>query len=64
MNQLSDIPQEIINEYNKVTLDGWIFIKVVQSMYGYPQAGSLGHDLLEVRLNQEGYFQSKIVPGF
>jgi hypothetical protein len=33
-------------------------------MYGLPQAKSLGHDLLEERLNQEGYFQSQIVPGF
>ena len=32
-------------------------------MYGLPQAGSLGHDLLELRLNKEGYYQSKIVPG-
>ena len=32
-------------------------------MYGLPQSGSLGHDLLEERLNKEGYFQSRIVPG-
>jgi hypothetical protein len=32
-------------------------------MYGLPQAGSLGHDLLESRLNTEGYYQSQIVPG-
>ena len=31
-------------------------------MYGLPQAGSLGHDLLEQRLNKEGYFQSQVVP--
>eukprot|EP00956_Cyclotella_meneghiniana_P000475 scaffold553_cov70-Cyclotella_meneghiniana.AAC.1 len=36
---------------------------VIRGMYGLPQAGSLGHDLLEERLNQEGYFQSQIVPG-
>jgi len=28
-----------------------------------PQAGSLSHDLLEKRLNKEGYFKSLIVPG-
>ncbi len=33
-------------------------------MYGLPQAGSLGHDLLEHRFNNEGYFQSQTVPGF
>ncbi|KAL7477238.1 hypothetical protein ACHAW6_003051 [Cyclotella cf. meneghiniana] len=32
-------------------------------MYGLPQAGSLGHDLLEQGLKQEGYFQSQIVAG-
>eukprot|EP00956_Cyclotella_meneghiniana_P020906 scaffold37523_cov49-Cyclotella_meneghiniana.AAC.1 len=64
--RLSDIPDEIIVEYNlkeKATSDGWVYIKVIRGMYGLPQAGSLGHDLLEQRLNAEGYFQSKIVPG-
>eukprot|EP00804_Cyclotella_cryptica_P002314 CCRYP_004050-RA/>CCRYP_004050-RA protein AED:0.45 eAED:0.45 QI:0/-1/0/1/-1/1/1/0/165 len=32
-------------------------------MFGLPQAGSLGHALLEERLNKAGYFQSQIVPG-
>jgi hypothetical protein len=67
--KLSDIPEdeEVINEYKlheKATPDGWIYIKVIRGMYGLPQAGSLGHDLLETRLNKEGYFQSQIVPGF
>jgi hypothetical protein len=64
--RLSDIPEEIMEEYNlreKATPDGWVYIKVIRGMYGLPQAGSLGHDLLEQRLNAEGYFQSKIVPG-
>jgi hypothetical protein len=65
--KLSDVPDEIIDEYNlreKATPDGWVYIMVVRGMYGLPQARSLGHDLLEERLNQEGYFQSQIVPGF
>ena len=65
--RLTDIPEEIIEEYNlreKATSDGWVYIKVIRGMYGLPQAGSLGHDLLEQRLNAEGYFQSQIVPGF
>jgi hypothetical protein len=52
--RLSDIPEEVIKEYNlheKATADGWIYIEVVRGMYGLPQAGSLGHDLLEERLN-------------
>ena len=64
--RLSDIQDEIIVEYNlkeKATSDGWVYIKVIRGMYGLPQSGSLGHDLLERLLNAEGYFQSKIVPG-
>ena len=64
--RLTDIPDEIINEYkhkDKVTPDGWIYFKCVRGMYGLYQAGSLANELLEKRLNKEGYFQSKIVPG-
>ena len=64
--RLSDIPDEVIEEYNlreKATPDGWVYLKVTKGMYGLPQAGSLGHDLLESRLNKEGYYKSKIVPG-
>ena len=32
-------------------------------MYGLPQAGRLANKLLEKRLNKEGYYQSKLVPG-
>jgi len=63
--KLSDIPEEVIKEYNLhqyATPDGWVYIKVSRGMYGLPQAGSLSHDLLEQRLNKEGYFQSQIVP--
>ena len=54
--KLSDIPEEVIKEYNLH------YIKVSRGMCGLPQARSLGHDLLEQRLNKEGYFQSQIVP--
>ena len=63
--KMSDIPEEVIKEYNLhqyATPDSWVYIKVSRGMYGLPQAGSLGHDLLEQRLNKEGYFQSQIVP--
>ncbi|KAL7483958.1 hypothetical protein ACHAW6_009605 [Cyclotella cf. meneghiniana] len=61
-----DIPEEVFNEFKleeKVIPDGLVYIDVVRGMYGLPQAGLLGHELLESRLNKEGYFQSKIVPG-
>lgn len=64
--RLSDIPEEVIEECNlheKETQDGWVYIKVTKGMYSLPQARSLAHDLLESRLNKEGYNKSKIVPG-
>jgi len=62
---LSDIPEEVIKEYNLhqlATPDGWVYVKVTHAMYGLPQAGSLGQDQLKKRLNQEGYNQSQTLP--
>ena len=53
--KLTDITEEVINEYNLhqlATPDGWVYIKVTRGMYSLPQAGSLGQDQLEKRLNQ------------
>jgi hypothetical protein len=64
--RLTDLPDEIIKEYNlqeKATAKGFIYIKVTKGMYGLPQAGLLANELLEKRLNKHGYFQSKLVPG-
>ena len=63
--QLSDIPQEIIDEYkllDKAT-NGCIYIVATKGMYGLPQSGLLANELLEKRLNEKGYKQSKLVPG-
>ena len=64
--ELADIPQEIIDEYklhNKATLDRSIHIEANKGLYGLPQAGLLVNELLEKRLNENGYRQSKLVPG-
>ena len=64
--KMSDIPDEIIREYNlkdKVTKNGNIYIMAIRGMYGLPQSGLLANELLEKRLNKHGYFQSKLVPG-
>ena len=64
--KLADIPDEIIEQYelkDKATPDGWVYFRVEKGMYGLPQSGSLANELLEKRLNKEGYHQSKIVPG-
>jgi hypothetical protein len=61
-----DIPKEVIDEYNlheKITPDGYIYVEVRKGMYGLPQAGLLAQELLEKRLKEHGYTQSKTVLG-
>ena len=48
--KLSDIPYEIIKEYNlkaKATKDGSVYIVANCGMYGLPQSGLLANELLE-----------------
>ena len=65
--KITDIPEEIIQEYNLkelVTQDGYVYCEITKGMYGLPQAGILAQELLEKRLAKEGYNQSKIINGF
>ena len=64
--KLSDIPEEIIQEYKLRDIadkNNNVYITAIKGMYGLPQAGLLANELLEKRLNKAGYFQSKYVPG-
>ena len=64
--KLANKPQEIIDEYklrDKATPDGSIHIEANKGMYGLPHAGLLANELLEKCLNENGYRQSKLVPG-
>jgi hypothetical protein len=64
--KLSDIPDEIIDEYKLRELvdeDGYVYCEITKGMYGLPQAGIIAQDLLAERLAKHGYHQSKIVPG-
>jgi hypothetical protein len=64
--KISNIPEEIINEYNlhnKVTESGHIHIEANKGMYGLPQAGLIANELLKKQLNEHGYHQSKLIPG-
>ncbi len=64
--KISNIPEEIINEYNlrdKVTESGHVYIEANKGMYGLLQAGLIANELLEKRLNEHGYRQSKLIPG-
>ena len=65
--KLSNFPEEIAEQYNlkeKETDDGYVYVEVRKGMYGLPQAGILAQELLEKRLNDQGYRQSKLTPGF
>merc|ERR1711983_360502 len=64
--RLSDIPNEIIVEYKLrdiATDDDTVYIEATKGMYGLPQAGLIANELLEKRLNEHGYHQSKYIPG-
>ncbi|EJK62785.1 hypothetical protein THAOC_16591 [Thalassiosira oceanica] len=62
---MSDIPQEVIDEYKLVdkAVNGFVYVEVSRGMYGLPQSGLLANELLESRLAKHGYRQSKLVPG-
>ena len=64
--KISDIPEEIIEQYNLRELvedDGHVYCEITKGMYGLPQAGIIAQDLLAERLAKHGYHQSKIIPG-
>jgi hypothetical protein len=64
--KLKDLPDTFVLMYNlaaKVTSGGFVYIKIQKGMYGLPQAGILGQELLEQRLNQHGYHQSSLMLG-
>jgi hypothetical protein len=65
--KLTDIPQEIIEQYNLRALvkhDDYIYCEISNGMYGLPQAGLIAQELLAKRLGEHGYHQSKIINGF
>ena len=65
--KLTDIPEEIIDQYNlrqMATPDGWVYVAISRGMYGLPQSGIIAQEQLERRLEKHGYKQSKIIPGF
>ncbi|KAL7480198.1 hypothetical protein ACHAW6_005894 [Cyclotella cf. meneghiniana] len=64
--RLSDIPEEIIQEYklhNLLEHNDSIYIKITLGMYRLPHTGLLANKFLEKRLNTHGYHQSKSLPG-
>ena len=65
--KMADMPDDVIEHYQlneKATKDGMVYVSIGRGMYGLPQSGILAQELLEKRLNAQGYMQSKITPGF
>eukprot|EP00804_Cyclotella_cryptica_P009064 CCRYP_003161-RA/>CCRYP_003161-RA protein AED:0.28 eAED:0.28 QI:0/0/0/1/1/1/2/0/561 len=55
--KLTDIPEEIINEYklrDLVEPDDCVYIIIILGMYGLPHAGLIANELLKKRLNKHG----------
>eukprot|EP00804_Cyclotella_cryptica_P020425 CCRYP_014405-RA/>CCRYP_014405-RA protein AED:0.11 eAED:0.09 QI:0/-1/0/1/-1/1/1/0/940 len=63
--KLADIPAAIIDLYKlrDIAQDGYVFVRIQKGMYGLPQAGIIAQQLLEQRLQANGYHQSKLNPG-
>ena len=64
--KLKDLPEAFITLYNlaaKANADGFVYIKIQNSMYGLPQVGILAQELLEAHLNKHGYCQSPLTLG-
>jgi hypothetical protein len=60
------MPEDVIKHYqltDLATLDGYVYCNIQKGMYGLPKAGIFAQQLLEKRLQQHGYCQSKTTPG-
>ena len=63
---MSDVLAKIIDKYklqDKVSKEVLIYVIVIRRMYGLPQSGLLANKLFEKRLNKNGYYRSKYMPG-
>ena len=64
--KLSDIPQQIIDQYNLndlVAADGYVYMEIRRAMYGLKQSGMLANKELKKVLAKAGYFPSAHTPG-
>ena len=65
--KLSDLLEDFVKKYNlqaKFTKYGYVYIESFQGMYGLLHSGILDQELLEKRLNTNGYRQSTLNTGF
>ena len=61
---MSDIPQDIINQYklNKKAVNGKVLVEIRKGMYGLKQAGRIANDRLKQHLNTYGYVPCTYTP--
>ena len=59
------IPQEVINHYDLLpkVKNGYVYMEIIRSIYGLPQAGVLANKLLKGRLSKHGYYEVPHTPG-
>ena len=65
--KLSDLPEDFIKQYKlaaKTTKDTYAYIKSYKVMYVLPPSGILAHMFLDQHLNEKGYRQSSLTPGY
>ena len=63
--KFSDIPQELIEEYDpsEASQNGWIYFEILRGCYDLPQSGRLETYLLRTRLEKAGYYEAVTTPG-
>ena len=63
---ISDIPQEIIDEYSVIIYaneDGFVYVEIMGAMYGLKQSGKIANDDLIEYLKEFGYYLFRKTPG-
>ena len=61
--RLAIIPNEIIQQYNLLDVDGWLYYEIKKGVYGLPHAGKIANDRLTKHLAPFGYIPSTTTPG-
>ena len=63
--KFSDIPQELIEEYDlsKAAQNGWIYFEILRGCYGLPQSVRLANELLRNRPEKAGYYEAATTTG-
>ena len=63
--KFSDIPQELIEEYDlsKAAQNGWFYFEILRRCYGLPKYGRLANDLLRTCLEKADYHGASTTTG-